>query len=397
MADLMAFSPPDPDNQVTLENWRSPPFNKWAFSNVRNLIPNQNISASNNPVKFSKNWIDLSEILVEDRRQKATTLQDFLLKTHTDSLVVLRDGALIWSWYGGYARPNTQHIIFSISKSLTALIALSLSDDNVLDLDREIGHYISEVKGSAYETATCRNLLDMNVSSNFEENYLDKTGIFHRYRNATGWNPCEPKDRKGLWKFLPSIVKGSSNHGDFIHYCSPHTDMMGWLIERVSNINFCELIHRKVFDPCGMKFDSYVTLDSFGAPRTAGGINICAVDLAKVGELMRCDGAYNGSQILSPDSVNDIRSYNNGVSWSSDNFEWAHRSFPSGRYRSNWYQSGQADGEFFGSGIHGQWLWINPKKRITIVRLASTPNPLSLADKDNAQAIFTVITDVLSV
>jgi hypothetical protein len=37
---LMSGAPPfGPRSQVTLANWQEPPFNRWAFQHVRELIP----------------------------------------------------------------------------------------------------------------------------------------------------------------------------------------------------------------------------------------------------------------------------------------------------------------------------------------------------------------------
>ena len=36
---LMQGAPPPADQQVTLANWRLPPFNRWAFSRVREFVP----------------------------------------------------------------------------------------------------------------------------------------------------------------------------------------------------------------------------------------------------------------------------------------------------------------------------------------------------------------------
>ena len=395
MSRLTSGSPPKSEDQVNLKNWRMAPFNKWAFSHVRNIIPTQLIPSGNRGISFSGDIKDLSFIKIKNGENKSLPIGDFLESFHTDSFVVIKDGKLIWSWYGEYAAQNVPHIIFSISKSLTALAALSLTEDKVLDLHKPLSYYIPEVKSSAYEDATARNLLDMNVSSNFEENYLAKSGIFHEYRNATGWNEVDPNNRNDLWNFLPKISKGFEAHGQSIHYCSPHTDLLGWLLERVSGQRFFEVLATRILQPCGMEYDAYVTVDFSGASRAAGGVNICALDLAKVGEMVRCDGYFRGIRVLREDTVNDICSYDNGVSW-KNKFPWADQLFPMGRYRSNWYQTQSADREVFGSGIHGQWLWINPVKKITIVRLASNPLPLEISDKDLIVDAFRQIIDVIS-
>jgi hypothetical protein len=48
--------------------------------------------------------------------------------------------------------------------------------------------------------------------------------------------------------------------------------------------------------------------------------------------------------------------------------------FPKGRYRSKWYQVG--DSAFCGIGIHGQWLYVDPKTETVIVKMSSQPQPV---------------------
>src|SRR3954463_8399567 len=46
---MEAFPPPN-EGQVTLPNWRLPPFNRWAFHHVRELIPSATIHRTEKPV-----------------------------------------------------------------------------------------------------------------------------------------------------------------------------------------------------------------------------------------------------------------------------------------------------------------------------------------------------------
>ncbi|HEV3329433.1 MAG TPA: hypothetical protein VG096_00520, partial [Bryobacteraceae bacterium] len=45
MRGLMVGFPPPAQSQVTLANWQDPPFNRWAFQHVRELIPSHPIPA----------------------------------------------------------------------------------------------------------------------------------------------------------------------------------------------------------------------------------------------------------------------------------------------------------------------------------------------------------------
>ena len=40
---MTGFPPPEA-GQVTLANWRTPPFNRWAFQHVREIVPSAEIA-----------------------------------------------------------------------------------------------------------------------------------------------------------------------------------------------------------------------------------------------------------------------------------------------------------------------------------------------------------------
>ena len=209
MKNLMKGAPPGPENQVTLANWRTAPFNRWAFSNVRSLIPTVNMIGRNSNFSYPIDGSDLSDVLLMDAMGGTLCLEEFLRNTKTDCFIVLRDERVIFDWFDGFGTSHAPHIVFSVSKSLTALLVGVLEDKDEIDLDRNVVDYVPDVKGSAYEGATIRNLLDMNVASNFVENYLDTSGVFFEYRKAMGWN--QRSEDNGLWGFLPTMP--SSNAG----------------------------------------------------------------------------------------------------------------------------------------------------------------------------------------
>ncbi len=59
---------------------------------------------------------------------------------------------------------------------------------------------------------------------------------------------------------------------------------------------------------------------------------------------------------------------------------------PEGRYRNKWYQAG--DGAYCGIGIHGQWLFVEPKREVVIVKMSSQPEPVDDALDQQCIAFF---------
>jgi len=120
---IMNGSPLPKEYQVTLQNWRKYPYNCWAFVNVRNLIPTAEIDNDpNTKIKIEKNLTNLNDMLIKHKNSSAN-LQNILKKCDTDAFLVMHKGKLKFEFFDKFTNQNTPHIIFSVSKSLTSLLA----------------------------------------------------------------------------------------------------------------------------------------------------------------------------------------------------------------------------------------------------------------------------------
>ena len=365
---------------INLNNWRTHPYNRIAFSNIEKILPTSIIKKGNNSVRFKNKFEDLKSLTFLNKYKEHQSLKEYLKKNFTDMFLVIKKGNKVFEWFSENQNSNKSHILFSISKSLTGLIAGLLIEKRLIDESKTITFYIPELKNSAYDNATIRNLLDMTVSSNFQEEYLDKTGLFNLYRQATGFNPRDKDTKIGLKGFLKLIPKSHNTHGNNYQYCSPNTDLLGWIIERVTNKKFSEFFSEEIFQKCNPNFNAFVTLDNEGSPRTAGGICMNINDLAKIAELVRCRGSIENNQIIKENTIARLIDYKADYPWPSVE---RGRLFPKGGYRSKWYQTGHKNKEICAIGIHGQWIWVDQIKEVSIVMFSSRKTPLSLSKDIN--------------
>jgi hypothetical protein len=92
----MTGFPPSPQGQVTLANWRTSPFNKWAFQHVREILPSTDIPYDpSNVLPLPTATTDLEEIRIPGAQGTALTLDEFLRQASTDALIVLREGRIV--------------------------------------------------------------------------------------------------------------------------------------------------------------------------------------------------------------------------------------------------------------------------------------------------------------
>ena len=380
------------DTQPTLANWRLPPFNREAFSKVREIIPTASINRIKGTAVENNESVN-KKLTVKIRENEETVLDEFLRKTTADAFHISHKGKTIYTWHSDYCSSTTPHIIFSVSKSLTALLIGCVIDEGLLSEETLVSHIIPEAKGGAFEEASVRDLLDMSVSSNFIEDYEATSGIFLDYRQSTGWNPQDIDDTSHLKSFLLSLKKNTHKHGEKFEYHSTNTDMLGIIIEKCAGKKYAQYFFEKLMKPLGARDEAYVTLDRMGTSRAAGGICISANDIMSICEMVRCYGKNSqGEQVFPENWIKDILHSDSDKKFSLDGH---YDIFPEGLYRSKWYRPYTSRNVLFGLGIHGQWIWIDFEKELSIVCLSSEPKPIIKNNIKQMSDVFNQITNQL--
>jgi CubicO group peptidase (beta-lactamase class C family) len=383
---MMQGFPPAANHQVLLANWREPDIARWSFNHLRQLLPTAPMRPANPPTTLATARQDLDDLSFLDARGDRQQLGAFLAASQSDCFAVMKDGKLVYDWFGGFGAPDRQHIVFSITKSMASLLAGVLVGTGVIDLQRQITDYLPELNNSAYAGATMRHLLDMQIASGFREDYLDTDGVFMAYRRASAWNPIEEGDRNdGLRDFLTKMPSSDKAHGTRHHYCSPHSDVLGWVIERSGGASFAELFSRHILAPCGAVHEAHISLDTFGAPRVSGGLCITIHDLLRIGQMVCDGGCFAGQQIVPKSWIDDIYRLHNNHIWLQQQDGQGPRLFVNGNYRSQWYRPDQNRQIACAIGIHGQWLWIDRAARLVIVKMASNG---TVVDTDTDRALL---------
>jgi CubicO group peptidase (beta-lactamase class C family) len=358
--------------RATLANWRQPPQNIWAFRHVDQIIATKKISAAAPAPLDRGEMLDIAAVqfTFEGRQWSCGGV---LEETDGDGLLVLKGGKVVHEGYR-HGDAAARHILFSVSKSITGILAGILAGDGKLDVEAPVTRYVPEVENSAYGSATVRQVLDMTVNVTFDEDYLDTQSAFARYRVATGWNPPNPEfSENGLHSFLGTLPKASGPHGQVFHYVSPNSDLLGWILERADSGDVAVQLARRIWQPMGAESEAYVTVDRFGAARTAGGICTTLRDLARFGEMIRCGGKANGRQIVPKAWIDDMWRNGDATAWQGGTMV---ELFPRGRYRSQWYVTDEKSPALCAIGIHGQWIFVDQGSELTIVKQSSQKQPL---------------------
>lgn len=357
-------------NHATLANWRTAPFNTWAFHHVREIVPTADI-----PNDADRPW----KLPSRPEGGKKLKLDRFMEETHTDGLMVVHKGTVVFERYFNGMTPDTPHILMSVTKSMLGLLVGILQARGEFDVERQVTDVLPGLAGTAYKGASIRQVLDMRAGVKFDEDYLATSGTIIEYRKATGWNPLKPGDAPSdLHSFYSKLTQADGPHGGRFHYISPNTDLLGWLIERATGRRYADLMSELLWKPLGATRSAYITVDRLGAPRCAGGMCVTLADLALVGQLMVQGGRREGVQVIPEKWIDDLASGGDAAAWNAGSFVEYYPGLPM-RYRSKWYALDGKMPMLSGMGIHGQNLYVDRANEIVIAKLSSQPLPLDAA------------------
>lgn len=380
----MQGHPPPPDKVIRFadDKFLEFPRNRWALSHMRELVPTVNVWRGSRrsfdfgaPATADETAIDRMTFV--DLNGQRLGWAESLADTYTDGIAVLHRGRLVYERYRGALRPELPHACFSMTKSYAATLAATLIHEGVLDQSRAVLHYLPEMAGTAYADATLRQVLDMQIGVAYSELYSDPAAQIWQYSRAGGLRP-RPADYRGAGSFYDYLVtlRKEGEHGRGFAYKTVNTEVLCWVMQRASGLSLAELLSRRLWSQLPCEEDGYISVDSQGVAMGGGGLAATLRDLARFGELMRCEGASQGRQVIPASVAGDIRRGGDPEKFATAGYTLL-RGYS---YRDMWWVAHNEHGAFEARGIHGQRLYVAPGAEMVVARFASHPIAASAAN-----------------
>jgi CubicO group peptidase (beta-lactamase class C family) len=212
--------------RVTPADWYWGPANRWSWQNMRRIFPTANISrgtAPAAPLKEARR--DLSTVTFTDPvSHRSMTVEEMLGATYTDGFIVLKDGAIVFERYLNGLTRTTPHLLMSITKSFVGTLTGILAERGQIDPQALVTDYLPELKGTVFEGAKVRNLLDMTVAAKIGDD------PYTPIDQSAGWLPGDASSAAGLRKFLATLKERDGSHGTKFIYLDPSPQAMAWII-----------------------------------------------------------------------------------------------------------------------------------------------------------------------
>ncbi len=371
----MVGSPPAPDKLIRFEDgsfYRFPQW-RWSFSHWRELRPTLAVARGNTQVHSLdvEHRADLDAVTFMPIGGKAPmTWAESLAANYTDGIVVLHRGHIVYERYFGALTAERPHIAFSVTKSFFGTIAAALIAERALDPSAKVARYIPELANSGFGDATVAQVLDMTTAIDFTENYVGESPSMLAYRDATGFfpRPAGSAAPGSIYAFLATIPK-KGTHGEAFTYRTPNTDVVGWLISRVTGKPLATVLSERIWSRIGAEDDAFLAIDAEHTPLAGSSLNARLRDFARFGEMLRLDGRFNGQQIVPVAAVQDIRRGASTTAFAKAGYA----TLPGWSYHQQWWVSHDDHGTFMARGIHGQAIYVDPRAEMVIARFASHP------------------------
>ena len=279
-------------------------------------------------------------------------LDAYLAGQRSAALLVVHDGKLRLERYGLGFDGSGRWTSFSVAKSFTStLVGAALKDGFIKSLDDKVSVYIPELKGSAYDEVSVRQLLTMTSGVKWNEDYDDPNSDvakFNNHKPEAGVEALVSYMRK-----LPREVPAGTRW----LYSTGETNLVGTLVQRATQKPLATYLAEKVWGPAGMEQQATWLLSKTGQEIGGCCVQASPHDYARMGQFILNGATVNGQSIVPEDW------------WAQATTKQADIGTPGRGYGYQWWTFG--DGSFTARGIFGQGIFIDPKRKLVIVSNAN--------------------------
>jgi CubicO group peptidase (beta-lactamase class C family) len=312
-----------------------------------------------------------SEKMPAEIMYKGTSLpfNQFLKQTDTNAFLVIRNGVMTYEWYKDGVTQSTQLPSYSVAKTMTSImIGQLINQGKIKESDKFVDYFPNLKAGTSFDLVTIAHLLDMKAGVGVSDNYPS---------GPSGWGVAIAQMYASTdvdW-FLKNNRKMAFEPGTNSEYRSVDTMMLGMIIKKVTGKRIADYFSENVWQAVGAKYPATWNVDRIGGTeKTFCCFNASAIDYGRIGMLL-LNGGYAG-----PNKIID-NSWLNRMSTSVTTLDrdWGYGA-------QVWHPYPNTS---LALGLHGQFVFVNPKTRTVIVKLSDNPT-----DSDHESDTAKVLLDI---
>ena len=294
---------------------------------------------------------------------KSYDLVDFMALDRVTGLLVLKNGEIAYEDYEMGNDAHTRWISMSLVKTMTsAMFGAALLDGSIGSIDDPVTQYLPQLKGTAYDGVSLRNLLQMASGVKWDETYIDpKSDRRHMLEAQIAQKPGAILD-------VMARLQRAAAPGSIWNYSTGETYVAGAVLRAAVGKPISEYLSERIWLPLGMESDALWWLDApDGQEIGGGGLSATLRDYGRFGLLLMNEGMAGDKRILPEGYVRDASSAKivGGKKVDYGYFIWPIDAAP-GSTNSGAYEA---------IGIFGQYIYVNPRERVVAVMWGAQPKP----------------------
>ncbi len=279
-------------------------------------------------------------------------------------LIIIQDGKIRFEKYALDYDAKGRWTSFSVAKSFTStLVGAALKDGFIKSLEDKVTVYIPDLKGSAYDDVSVRQLLTMTSGVAWKEDYTDPksdVALFNTHKAEPGIDVTVSYMRK---------LKREAPAGSKWVYKTGETNLIGVLVSSATKKTLSAYLSEKVWKPYGMEQDAIWMLGNTGHEISGCCLSATLRDYARLGLFISGGGMVGGKSIFPDDWLAQATT------------KQADIETPGKGYGFQWWT--YDDKSFAAQGIFGQGIFIDPARKLVI---ASNGNWPTATDADGVGA-----------
>lgn len=353
--------------QELRRNFMSPSINALTFHSIDSIFHTVPVEAGETPSVLERDERPLT--FDYEFAGARHTPEEFLERNYTNALLIMKNDKIVYEKYRNFTNENTHFLSMSTAKSITSiLVGAALEDGYIKSLDDKVETYVPELKGTAFEGASVRDLLLMKSGVDRTDNYMPEPGtpsaqlredilVFNRRRSVDE----------------AFFVKRADEPGQTYRYSTLNTNVLGWILEKAVGKPVNEYMSERLWGPLGAEADGFFLTDGppgVGRPTNGMGYNVVLRDFARVGQMMLHNGRVGDRQIISADWVKESTVPIGPEPASPDDDQG---------YQYQWWTLVDSNA-YMAIGLQGQFIFVDPDTDTVIVKFSYFP----LADRQNA-------------
>ncbi|QYY31686.1 MULTISPECIES: serine hydrolase domain-containing protein [Cupriavidus] len=221
---------------------------------------------------------------------KLVALSEWIRRDKLDvrSLLVIKDGKLVFERYGDGLSRDYNHELYSVTKFISALLVGTLVGDGKLSAEDTPAQRLAAARPDLAPALADKKAIQlrhlMSMSSGLSYKLVEGTDT--------------------LYYGVPDRLKVAASAsvrvapGKEFDYIDVNPVLVGATVSQVTGLPEQQYAEQRLFKPLGMQHYRWDGADGKGAVSGGWGLRLRSIDMARLGMLMLNQGRWNGQQVV---------------------------------------------------------------------------------------------------